>query len=75
MINDDAEKYYLFTVKNKLVLYSSKWLRRKKEAIINDDNCFQNALIDAFEYQKIKKDPQKISKIKPYISQYNWKDI
>ena len=27
------------------------------------------------DYQRIKKDPQKLSKIKTYVSQYNWKDI
>ena len=54
---------------------SSEWLRSKKESITNDDNCFQNALNDSLDYQKIKKDPQKISKLKPYINQYNWKDI
>ena len=74
MINDD-EKYYYFAVKSKLELYSSEWLRSKKEAIINGDNCFQNALNDALDYQKIKKDPQKIPKITPCIDQYNWKDI
>ena len=73
MINDD-EKYY-FAVKNKLELYSSQWLRRKKEVIINADNCFQNALNDALNYQSIKKYPQEISKTRSYISQYNWKDI
>ena len=74
MINDD-EKYYYFAVKSKLELYSSEWLRSKKESITNEDNCFQNALNDALDYQRIKKDPHKISKIKPYISQYHWKDI
>ena len=46
MTNDDdnAEKYY-FTVKNKTKLFSPEWLRNKKEAIINGDNCFQNALM------------------------------
>ena len=74
-INDgDYEKYYYFTVKSKLELYSSEWLGNKKEAIIDGDNCFQNALNDALDYQRIKKNPQEISKIKTYISQYNWKD-
>ena len=27
------------------------------------------------DYQRIKKDPQRISKLKSYINQYNWKDI
>ena len=64
---DDDEKYYYFAVKSKLQLYSFQWLRIK--------NCFQNALNDTLVYQRIKKDPQKISKLKPYINQYNWKDI
>ena len=41
MINDAYnEKYYYFPVKSKLELYSSEWLRNKKEAIIDGDNCF-----------------------------------
>ena len=76
MINDDDnEKYYGFAVKSKLELYSSECLRNKKEAIIDGDNCFENALNYVLGYQRVKKDPQEISKIKPYISQYNWKDI
>ena len=76
MINDDDnEKYYYFAVKSKLELYSSEWLRSKKESITNEDNCFQNALNDALDYQRIEKDPQEISKLKPYINQYNCKHI
>ena len=41
MINDDDdEKYYYFDVTNKVELYSSEWLRNKKESIINSDSCF-----------------------------------
>ena len=29
----------------------------------------------ALNCQSIKKDPQKMSKIKPFIDQYNWKEI
>ena len=74
MINDD-EKYYYFAVKSKLELYSSEWLGSKKQSITNEDKCFQNASDDSLDYQNIKKDPQKISKLKSYINQYNWKDI
>ena len=58
MINDD-EKYYYFAVKSKLKLYSSEWLRSKKESITNEDNCFENALNDSLDYQKIKKKRRK----------------
>ena len=74
MINYD-EKYYYFAVKSELELYSSEWFRSKKESITNGNNCFQNALDAALDYQRIKKDPQEISELKPYINQYNWKDI
>ena len=72
--DDDNEKYY-FVVKSKLELYSSEWLRSKKESITNEDNCFQNALNDSLDYQRIKTNPQRISKRKPYINKYNWTNI
>ena len=57
---------------------SPKWLENKKATINaknDDDKCFQFALTVALNYENIKKDPQRISKIKPFIYQYNWKDI
>ena len=51
--DDDDEKYYYFAVKSKLELYSSEWLRSKKKEITNSDSCFQNALNDALDYQRI----------------------
>ena len=75
MINGEAKSCYYFCVKNLSELYSLGWLKSKKEAIINSDNCFQNALNDALNYQNIEKDPQRISKIKCYISKYNWEVI
>ena len=59
MINDDDEKYH-FAVKSKLELYLSDWLRSKTESITNRDNCFQDALNDALNYQRIKKVIMKI---------------
>ena len=72
MVNDKAKNYCYFPVKSQSELCSLGWLRSKKEAIINGNNCFQNALNDALNYQNIEKDPRRISKIKPYISKYNW---
>ena len=57
---------------------SPKWLKDKKSTInpkSNDDICFQYAVTLALNLDKIKKYPQRISKIKPFIDQYNWKDI
>ena len=69
--DDDNNKYYYFAVKRKLELFSSEWLRSKKESITNKDNCFQNALDSALNYQTIKANPERISKLKEYINQYN----
>ena len=78
MINDEANNYYYFAIKNLSELNSLGWLQGKKEAIINNNNNnndFQNALDDALKYQNIEKDPQRISKLKPYINKYNWEGI
>ena len=55
-----------------------KWLKDKKSTINpknNDDKCFQYAVTLALNLDKIKKDPQRVSKIKPFIEKYNWEDI
>ena len=57
---------------------SPKWLKNKKSTINpknNDYKFFQYAVILALNLDKIKKDPQRTSKIKPFIEQYHWKDI
>ena len=57
---------------------SPKWLKSKKSTINsknNDDKCFQYAVTLALNLDKIKRDSQRISKIKPFIDQYNGKDI
>ena len=57
---------------------SPEWLKSKKAKINsknNDDKCFQYALTVALSYQNIKNNPERISKIKPFIDEYNWKEI
>ena len=75
MINDEANNHYYFAIKNLSELNSLRWLRGKKQTIINNNNNFQNALDDALNYQTIEKDPKRISKLKPYINKYNWEGI
>ena len=57
---------------------SPEWLNNKK-AIINpkrnDSKCFQYALTVELNHEQIEKDPQRITKIKPFIDQYHWKEI
>ena len=56
-----------------------EWIN-KEEATINpkykdDDNCFQYAITIALNYDKIKKNHQRVSKIKKYVNQYDWSEI
>ena len=57
---------------------SPKWLKDKKSTIDsknNDLKCFQYAATLALNFDNINNHPEKISKIRPFIDQYNWKDI
>ena len=57
---------------------SPKWLKDKKSIMNpknNDDKCFQYAVTLALNLDKIKKDPQRVSKIKLFIEKYNSGDI
>ena len=75
MINDEVKKYHYFPVTNLSELNSLGLLRGKKEAIINNDSSFQNALDDSLNYQTTETHPERISKIKPCIIKYNWEGI
>ena len=57
---------------------SPKWVKNKKSTINpknNDCKCFQYAVTLALNLDIINKHPQRVSKIKPFINQYNWSDI
>ena len=58
---------------------SPDWIKNKK-ATINptnkkDHKCFQYTVTVTLCYEEIKKDQQKITKIKPFINKYNWEGI
>ena len=55
---------------------SPKWLKDKKSTINSKNNnhkCVQFAATLAFD--NINNHPEKISKIRPFIDKYNWKDV
>ena len=57
---------------------SAKWIKDKKSTINpknNDYKCFQYAVTVALNHDKIKKDPQRVSKIKSFIDKYDWNEI
>ena len=57
---------------------SPEWLKNEKSTINpknNDNKCFQYVLTVALNYEKTKKNLQIISNTKPFIDQYNWREI
>ena len=64
--------------RGKSYIESPKWLNNKKVTISpknNDDKCFEYALTVALNYEQIKSHTERVSKVKPFIDQYNWKEI
>ena len=55
-----------------------EWIESKK-AVINsqnkDEECFKWAVIAALHHEEIKKDHQRMSRLRPYEKQYNWKGL
>ena len=58
---------------------SPEWIKNEKVTInpknTEDNNCFQYAIIAALNYQNINHNPERISKLKPFIDNYNWDNI
>ena len=57
---------------------SPTWLKDKISTINpknNDHKCFQYAVILALNLDEINNHPERVFKIKPFIEQYNWKEI
>ena len=56
-----------------------EWIENKGVTInpknTKNNNCFQYAITAALNYQNIGSHPKRISKLKPFINDYNWKDI
>ena len=70
--------YYDFNKISGSYIDSPKWLKNKKSTINpknNDYKYFQYAVTLALNLDRINNHPERISKIKPFIEQYNWKDI
>ena len=58
---------------------SPTWIKRKKVTLnpqnTKNNKCFQYAIIAALNYQNINHNPERISKLKPFIDNYNWDNI
>ena len=77
----DLLTYYIHKTSMKRVksyIKSPPWLSVKKATINpknNDDKCFQYAITVVLNHQKTENHPERISNIKHFINQYNWKGI
>ena len=78
----DLLEYHLHKIslnRGSSYIESLEWLKNKGVTInpknTNDNNCFQYAITAALNYQNIHHHPESISKLKPFINNYNWKDI
>ena len=64
--------------RGKSYIKSPEWVINNR-ATINpqnkDNKCFQYSITVALNHQNIENHPERISKIKPFVDQYNWKDI
>ena len=77
----DLLEYHLHKIslnRGSSYIKSHEWIRNKGVTINpknKDNKCFQYAIIAALNYQNIDHHPERISKLKPFINNYNWKDI
>ena len=71
--------YYDFNIsRGGSYIDSPKWLKDKKSTInqkTNDHKYFQYAVTLVLNLDEINDHPERISRIKPFIEEYNWKDI
>ena len=64
--------------RGKSYIKSPEWILNKRATINpknNDNKCFQYSITAALNHQNIENHPERISNIKPFIDNYNWKGI
>ena len=78
----DLLEYHLHKIslnRGSSYISSPEWIKNKGVTInpknTEDNNCFQYAITAALNYQNINHHPERISKLRPFINNYNWKDI
>ena len=56
---------------------SPDWIKKTTKNPINkkDNKYFQYTLTGALNHEETKKDPQRVTKIKPFIEKYDWERI
>ena len=73
--------YHIYKInlkRGKSYIKSPEWILNKratKNPKNKDNKCFQYAITTALSHQKIENHPERISNIKRFIDQHNWKGI
>ena len=76
----DLLEYHLHKIslnRGSSYIESHEWIKNKGVTINprnKDNKCFQYAIIAALKYQNIDHHPERMSKRRPFINNYNWKD-
>ena len=66
------------TTNNSTFIKTPEWIKNKKftnNPQNGDNKCFQYSVTVALNYQNIKQNPERISKIKPVLNNLNWDNI
>ena len=78
----DLLEYHLHKIslnRGSSYIKSPEWLYNKGVTInprnTKNSMCFQYAITVALNHQNFKDHPERISKLRPFINKYNWKDI
>ena len=77
----DLLEYHLHKIslnRGSSYIESHKWIKNKGVTINpknKDNKCFQYAITAGLNFQNIDCHPERISKLEPFINNYNWKDI
>ena len=78
----DLLEHYLYKIslnRGSSYIKSPEWIKNKRVTInpknTEHNKCFQYAITAALNHQNIDHHPERISKLEPFINNYNWKDI
>ena len=78
----DLLEYHLLKIslsRGSSYIESPEWIKNKGVTInsknTKNNNCVQYAITAELNHQNVNHNPERISKLKPFINNYNWKDI
>ena len=78
IIHLDIEFHKLELTRGASHIELPKWIATKK-AVINpkneDEECFKWAVVASLHHEAIEKDPQRVSKLRPFVERYNWEGL